>query len=111
MHPLGSGRYKILMVDSSEDLVKRRRWRSRRRLRYVRHGNSSIQFFLHLISGADRRFFLSSSRAVRGINDKQPIGSILRVDSVPARQNNISVNAVLDHWMELSIVPLMDEVG
>ena len=31
----------------------------------VRHGNSSIQFFLHLISGADMRFFLSTSRAFR----------------------------------------------
>jgi hypothetical protein len=99
------------MMNGPEDFVIRWRWWSRGGLRNVRHEDSSIKFFLHLISGADMRFFLSSSRAFRGINDKQPIGSVLRVDSVPARQNNVSVNSVLNHRMELSIVPLMDEVG
>src|ERR1044072_2926132 len=111
MYSLGLDIHQVLMMDGPEDFVIRWRWWSRGGFRNVRHGDSSIKFFLHLISGAGRRFFLSSSRAIRGINDKQPIGSVLRVDSVPARQNNISVDAVLDHWMELSIVPLVDEVS
>src|ERR1051325_1483342 len=111
MQSLGLGIHKVLMMNGPKDFVKRWRWWSRGGLRNVRHGNSSIKFFLHLISGADRRFFLSSSMAFRGFKVKQPIGSVLRVDSVPARQNNVSVNSVLDHRMELSVVPLVDEVG
>ena len=75
------------------------------------NGGSSIQLLLHLARGSSRLFFMNRNMALGGSRVEKPIGSVLRVSAVPARQKNVRINDVPYHRVEFVGVTLMDEMG
>ena len=75
------------------------------------NGGSLVHLFLYLVRGGIMLFFMNRNMALGSCRIKYPIGSVLRINSVPARQNNVRKNDVPYHRAEFSIFPLVDEVG